>query len=164
MKIRHAQPIDAERIVELIKHVENSSENMMFEAGERSISVEQFTKRIASFEESGSTILVAENDRDLVGYLMVNRGGAIRTHHSAYLVIGISSDYRGQGIGKALFSALDEWARNNHLHRLELTVLKTNQAAIALYEKSGFVREGVKKDSLYVNGQYIDEYYMAKIL
>lgn len=164
MKIRHAQPKDAEKIVELIKQVENSSEFMLFEAGERNISVEQFNKRIASFQASGSTIVVAESDGDLVGYLMVNRGGAIRTHHSAYLVIGISSNYRGQGIGKALFSALDDWARNNHLHRLELTVLKTNQAAIALYEKCGFVVEGVKSDSLYVNGEYIDEYYMAKLV
>jgi len=28
----------------------------------------------------------------------------------------------------------------------------------------GFEKEGIKKDSLLVNGEYVDEYYMAKLL
>ena len=39
-----------------------------------------------------------------------------------------------------------------------------NHAGIALYKKMGFEIEGVKKDSLLINDQYVDEYYMSKIL
>ena len=39
-----------------------------------------------------------------------------------------------------------------------------NERAIRLYKKMGFEIEGTKKHSLFVNGQYVDEYYMAKIL
>ncbi|OAO80482.1 hypothetical protein A0O32_1432 [Anoxybacillus flavithermus] len=39
-----------------------------------------------------------------------------------------------------------------------------NQAGIALYKKMGFEIEGIKKHSLLVNGRFMDEYYMAKIL
>ncbi|MDN4607858.1 GNAT family N-acetyltransferase [Sporosarcina highlanderae] len=164
MEIRQAKPSDAEQLVQLVSHVESTSDFMLFEAGERNLSSEQFRKRIESFGEDGSTILVAENEGTLTGYLMVIAGGSKRNKHSAYLVIGISKEYRGQGIGKALFAELDNWACKHNLHRLELTVMKTNAAGVALYEKAGFQIEGVKKHSLLVNGEYVDEYYMAKLI
>ena len=39
-----------------------------------------------------------------------------------------------------------------------------NEAGIALYKKRGFEVEGTKKHSLLVNGQYVDEYYMARLV
>ena len=33
-----------------------------------------------------------------------------------------------------------------------------------LYEKNGFVVEGIKRDAMFVDGNYVDEYYMAKLL
>jgi RimJ/RimL family protein N-acetyltransferase len=56
------------------------------------------------------------------------------------------------------------WARERGFHRLELTVMTHNERAIRLYKKMGFEVEGVKKHSLFVNGEYVDEYYMAKLI
>ena len=151
------------QLVLLIEEVERTSETMLFGAGERNLSAEQFKKRIQSFGADASTILVAETDGLLVGYLIVVAGTANRNKHSAYIVIGISEKFRGQGVGRTLFASLDKWAIENKLHRLELTVMTTNTAAIGLYEKSGFIKEGLKTNSLFVNGQYVDEYYMAKL-
>lgn len=39
-----------------------------------------------------------------------------------------------------------------------------NLAGIALYKKMGFEIEGRKRHSLRVNGAYVDEYYMSKLL
>jgi len=33
-----------------------------------------------------------------------------------------------------------------------------------LYEKNGFEVEGIKKKSVLVDGTFLDEYYMAKII
>lgn len=88
----------------------------------------------------------------------------LRNKHSAYLVIGISNAYRGKGIGTALFKELEHWAVKQGLHRLELTVVAENIAGVSLYQKMGFKIEGVKKDSLFINGTYVDEYYMGKLL
>lgn len=164
MIIRQVQINDADQLVQLIEEVERTSETMLYEAGERNLSAGQLKKRIESSGSDASTILVAEIDGSLVGYLMVIAGTANRKKHSAYIVIGISEAFRGQGVGKALFTSLNEWSIENQLHRLELTVMSNNTAAIVLYEKAGFVKEGVKKDSLFVNGQYVDEYYMAKLI
>lgn len=45
-----------------------------------------------------------------------------------------------------------------------MTVMTHNEVGIALYRKRGFEIEGVKRDSIYIEGQYRDEYYMAKLL
>lgn len=73
-------------------------------------------------------------------------------------------DFRGEGIGTLLFEELERWAAKHHLHRLELTVVTRNEAGVSLYEKMGFELEGIKRDSLLINGEFLDEYYMAKIL
>ena len=39
-----------------------------------------------------------------------------------------------------------------------------NDAARALYEKSGFAVEGLRRASMRVNGAYVDEYYMGKLI
>ncbi|USE34693.1 GNAT family N-acetyltransferase [Endozoicomonas sp. SCSIO W0465] len=45
-----------------------------------------------------------------------------------------------------------------------LTVMEHNTAGIKLYEKSGFAKEGIKKDSLLVNGDFVTEFLMAKLI
>jgi RimJ/RimL family protein N-acetyltransferase len=39
-----------------------------------------------------------------------------------------------------------------------------NQRAIALYRRMGYEREGLRRDSLLVDGRFVDEYAMARIL
>src|SRR6202011_3858529 len=103
------------------------------------------------------------HDSQLVGYLEASGGKFRRNRHSAYIVIGILQEFTGQGIGGRLFTALEEWARQKAISRLELTVMTHNNAGLALYRKRGFAIEGTKKHSLLVNGQYVDENYMAKV-
>ena len=59
---------------------------------------------------------------------------------------------------------LDEWAGKNGIVRLELTVECVNTGAKNLYEKNGFKVEGIRPKSMKVNGRFVDEYYMGKIL
>ncbi|OTZ84271.1 hypothetical protein BK771_21450 [Bacillus thuringiensis serovar ostriniae] len=82
---------------------------------------------------------------------------------SFYIVDGILEQNRGQGIGTALFQHVEEWAKINHISRLELTVVTKNEAGLALYKKSGFEIEGTKRNSLMVDGTYYNEYYMSKL-
>jgi RimJ/RimL family protein N-acetyltransferase len=81
-----------------------------------------------------------------------------------YIVVGVLQAYSGQGIGTRLFREVEKWAREQELHRLELTVMTHNERAIHLYKKMGFEIEGTKRDSICVDGTYVDEYYMAKLL
>ena len=129
------------------------------------MTAEQWSKRIEAMEhDDKSAILLAESDGELKGYLFVIGSHPERTHHSVYLAIGISEASRGKGVGTKLFERLDNWAVEQKIHRVELTVMIQNRAGVALYQKMGFKIEGTKKNSLKVDGEYIDEYYMAKLI
>jgi RimJ/RimL family protein N-acetyltransferase len=52
----------------------------------------------------------------------------------------------------------------HYIHRLELTVVTENQAGLQLYKKMGFEIEGTKRQSLYIDGKFVDEYYMSKLV
>ncbi|MEN2465816.1 GNAT family N-acetyltransferase [Ornithinibacillus sp. JPR2-1] len=165
MRIREVILSDAPKLAQLILQVDASSEYMLWEAGERQISSESQKNMIERLQKSeNSTILVAEEEKELIGYLFAIGGEAKRKKHTAYLVVGIHHAFRGKGVGRLLFAALNEWALEHNIHRLELTVVTDNEAGVSLYKKMGFEIEGTKTDSLYVNGDYLNEYYMAKIL
>lgn len=63
---------------------------------------------------------------------------------------------RGRGLGTFAVNAMVEHAFNNlNLRRIELEVLENNLPAIRLYEKTGFVREGIKREANYKSGEYV---------
>ena len=163
--IRRILESDADAFLDLCKTLDEETQFMMLESGERLTTVEQQRERIARYlSQNNQMIFVAENNNQLVGYLAAIGGDYKRNKHSAHIVIGILQDFTGQGIGTRLFNNLESWSREQGIHRLELTVMAHNTNALGLYQKMGFQIEGTKKDSLFVNGQYVDEYYMAKLL
>ncbi len=165
MNIRPIRESDSEEFLLLGKLLDLETQFMMLEPGERTLTIEEQGQRIRSVLSQGNQmIFVVEKENRLVGFLGAFGGGFRRNRHCAYIVVGILQDYVGQGIGRQLFEALEEWAIRQKLHRLELTAMCHNERAVRLYRKMGFRTEGVKHDSLWVNGKYVDEYYMARIL
>jgi len=106
--------------------------------------------------------LVAEIQSTVVGIvgLTVNTG---RRRHSGDLFIYVDRDYHGKGIGSQLLRAAldiaDSWLL---LRRVELTVLKDNGRAKALYERFGFEVEGLRKLAIISKGEIKDEWLMAR--
>jgi RimJ/RimL family protein N-acetyltransferase len=39
-----------------------------------------------------------------------------------------------------------------------------NERAVRLYRKMGFIIEGTTREDLYVDGHYVDQYLMGKLL
>jgi len=165
MIIRQIETADAEEFIQLVQQVEREAAYMLFDPGERNTSVEQQRERIKAVEQDEhSTIFLAEKGHHLAGYLMAIGGSANRNKHTVYIVVGILNECRGRGMGTKLFEQLEKWAIGQNVHRMELTVVTRNEAGLALYKKRGFEVEGTKRDSLLINGEYLDEYYMAKLL
>jgi RimJ/RimL family protein N-acetyltransferase len=163
--IRTIKESDSEAFLDLCLRLEQETTFMMLEPGERVRDVAVQRNRIADILASNNqALLLAEHDGSLVGYLGARRGPNRRNQHSADVVIGILQAFVGQGLGTRLFAALQDWTSMLGLHRLALTVMVTNVRAIRFYQKMGFVIEGTRKDSLLVNGAYVDEYTLAKLL
>jgi len=165
IRIRNIDEGDAAALDELNCSLDRETSFMMWEPGERKTSTEELAKRIrAIVSHENQNIFVAEDGDRLVGFLLAQGWNARRASRRLYLVIGILKAHWGQGIGTRLFEEMERWARERNIRRLELTVMVNNQAGVALYRKMGFTVEGTKKDSLSVDGSFVDEYHMAKLL
>jgi len=165
MRVREAIPSDSARLVAFFRTLYSETDYMLFEPGEFTVTEEQQARRLEEMSRSESGVtFVCETGGELIGVVFGNRGIARRTRHSLYIVIGVLQSWVGQGVGRALLEALEAWARSRGVHRLELTVDTDNRRAIALYEKCGFEREGVKRHSRKIEGRYSDELYMSKLI
>jgi len=60
--------------------------------------------------------------------------------------IAVAKKYQKQGIGNLLMKALIKAAIANNINGLTLEVRASNQAALALYNKHGFIKEGLRKN------------------
>ncbi len=166
MNIRKVEKKDSAQLIELLESLDSETEFMLFEVGERSLSISEQERIINDFQNSSSKLmLVLESDESTInGFLVAVGGTANRNKHSLYCVLGIRQSYTGNGAGFKLLLEMESWAKSNQFHRLELTVMEHNKRAISLYESLGFEVEGLKKNALKVNGQYVNEYYMSKLI
>jgi RimJ/RimL family protein N-acetyltransferase len=156
---------DAAAYLKLRAQLDTETKFMMLEPGERQITLEQERERVtALLATDNSLVFLAENEGEPVGFLWANGGAYRRNHHNVHIVIGIRAAFTNQGIGTRLFQACEAWARERELHRLELTVMTNNPLGIALYKKMGFQIEGTASDAMRVDGEYVDLYYMSKLL
>lgn len=164
---RYLKVEEAQAFWDLMNQLDYETKYMLYEPGERqekANNIVALERRIESSLQGDDLLLVAESDNKLVGYISAEKGFVNRIAHSAYIVVGILKEYSNRGIGTELFKRLDAWAQEKKITRLELTVVCENEAAKHLYEKSGFEIEGIKRNSVLVDGRYMDEYYMGKIV
>ncbi|HLT20088.1 MAG TPA: GNAT family N-acetyltransferase [Thermomicrobiales bacterium] len=162
--IRAAQSDDAAALLDLKLALDRETSYMMFEPGERQADADAVARELEEIVAApNSVVLVADAGDELAGYVEARGGEFRRVRHVATVIAGVRQSYAGQGLGSRLFQALMEWAEDAGLARLELTVMTHNAAAIRLYEKFGFEREGTRRMAMRVDGAWVDEYYMARL-
>lgn len=88
-----------------------------------------------------------------------------RKHNKAEYGIFIGEDdARGRGVGTAAAKLMLRYCFGEEgLHRVYLRVFATNMQAIRSYEKAGFVREGLLRDDVRIDGEYRDIQWMAAV-
>jgi RimJ/RimL family protein N-acetyltransferase len=164
-RIRAARPDDAAALLRLKRRLDQETSFMLLEAGERDASVPALARELGSAARSGnSVVIVAEIGGELAGYVELTGGTFHRSQATAYVVIGVLAAAGGKGVGRGLLEEAKRWAVAHGVHRLELTVMAHNHRAIGLYQRTGFSVEGRRAECLLIDGQFIDELYMAMVL
>ena len=98
----------------------------------------------AAFYGSQSFTGVAEEDGEIAGLYILHPNNVGRCGHIANASYAVDGSMRGKGIGEALVSHSLKKAKEKGFRILQFNaVVKTNETAIRLYEKLGFVRLGV---------------------
>lgn len=145
--LRKLVPEDAAEWLRLQHQLDQETKFMLLEPNERQTELQQVKEMIVNLtNEDRSTLMGAEVEGQLVGFLFVRGGSVKRKRHCAYIVVGILEQYQGKGIGSGLFQELETWAVDSGIVRLELTVMTHNQRALALYTKSGLNLKAPRKN------------------
>ena len=109
--------------------------------------------------------LVAKSNNRVIGYANISKHPHARRKGVGDLIIYLHQDFHNVGLGTALLDHLINLAKRQNLHRIGLHVIADNKIAVHLYEKFGFKKEGVMKESyLGLDGKYHDEIVMGKLL
>lgn len=107
----------------------------------------------------GSTIrcaIVTEGNDEVLGLVSLTDINTVNLSATLHIMIG-KQENQGKGIGTfAVNSILYHAFYNLNLHRVELDVLENNTRAISLYEKVGFIKEGIKRQAVFKSGSYVN--------
>jgi len=116
---------------------------------------------ISNFIHGNSVQFVAIADDEVVGWCDITIGDLPGSQHTGRLGMGVKQNFRSAGLGKRLLAAALHRAREKGLERVELDVHASNKIAVKLYEKAGFMIEGVKEKARKLDGAYEDIICMA---
>jgi RimJ/RimL family protein N-acetyltransferase len=159
-------PGDAPRVVALATAVAGEEEGwLLADARWRTPSEERRYIRALQRHPDAAVYVAELATGELVGRLSLMRDPNPASAHVADLGLMVAARHRRRGIGSALMEAAEEWARGAGVTKLELHVFPHNQAAIALYSKLGYEREGLRKGQYAASdGSLRDVILMAKRL
>jgi RimJ/RimL family protein N-acetyltransferase len=162
--VRHAEPRDAARLVDLAEAVGAEPEGWLITEGAWRSAVDERRYLKALRRYGDAAVLVAEADGEIVGRLSLARDPHPASAHVADLGLMVAKTCRRRGVGRALMEAAETWARSAGIEKLELHVFPYNAPAIGLYERLGYRREGVRRGHYRRGGELVDAILMAKTL
>ena len=160
--IREATKKDAQQIMEHTKKITGTSKFMVMLSEELNQDLKEEQKRIEQQIQAGGLILLAEDKRKIIGLLSLRAEKIKRLKHVATMAIDIQEEYCNQGIGTKLLSYMIDWTKkNSQIEKICLHVLSSNERAIHVYKKIGFVEEGRRVDHIKMtNDCYVDDVLM----
>lgn len=108
-------------------------------------------------------VFAAFNGDTPVGLIGLWPQQGARTEHRAIIVmVYVQDQMRGQGVAQKLLQAVNNYALENGISQLELSVSAENVAAHRLYLREGFVEFGRRPNWICVDGLMSDELMMVR--
>lgn len=147
--------------IRLSSHVQNNVETHLFT---NNILQKDWIEKISRSNKEKYLILEFKNSKeyDKIGLIcltdldFINRSISVGGH--------ILEDFSSKGHGKKMYEIIFEICFNVwNMNRMCLVVLKKNQKAINLYNKMGFVIDGVLSKAVFKNGRYEDYLLMSML-
>ena len=83
---------------------------------------------------ANSTILIGREDDKIVASAMVGHEG----HRGWVYYVAVDPNRRGQGLGRTIMNAAEDWLRAAGIAKLQLLVRRENAPANAFYQSLGF--------------------------
>ena len=142
--LRNGTEQDGAALLDVFVKTHEQTDFLLTYPEESTHTVEQEAQYLKEKAESETGVeLLAEVDGVAVGSAGIECvGQKEKTKHRAEFGISVDKAYWGLGIGRALTEACIECARKAGYAQIELEVVAGNEAALALYDRLGFVEYG----------------------
>ena len=111
-----------------------------------------------ALQMESACFLVAVRGENVMGYC----GCYMAADEAEIVNVAVRDNCRKQGIADKLLMELTAYGNEHGVSRFFLEVRVSNEAAIHLYEKHGFIRQGVRKD--FYKDIHEDAYVMNYIM
>ena len=165
IRICEAHENQSKEILEFTKVIGSESDNMTYGKEGIEIPVEAEERYLKAVRESKTSAFYLAMDEDMiVGTANFDVSSRERMKHAASIGIAVRKSYWGKGVGSMLMEKLIEHGRKIRTKVIYLEVRSDNNRAIALYNKYGFVKTGVRHGLMRVDGKLIDCDMMELIL
>lgn len=156
--MRHARPSDAYAVAQLLRQAAQTGFSLH---DIEEIDEAEIARDLA--EGLGLRIVVERGDQ-LAGYLTIVPGSTRVLSRTGDLQLVVDEQLRGKGIGAELMRHALAWADGGALDRIEIFVRATNEPAISLYKRFGFVQEGVLRRRIRRSGGVrVDDVVLARL-
>lgn len=156
--LRRPTEDDAQAMIEYLNQVGGESDNLLFGKDEFPLSVEQEIEFIKRVNNDKDTLMLIGLINDTIASIsQIGCHKRKRILHNSEVAISVKKQYWRVGVGSAVMEELIRFA-NNHsmIKNIGLGVKASNENAIKLYEKYGFVKVGYHKDYFKINDEYDD--------
>ena len=139
-QVREARPSDAARLVELIRFLAG-------EVDRKSTVDEKLVRRnLTALRKAGELPLIATIGKEVVG--LIGRHRMVSVHRAAPLgripVLAVAEGAQGEGIGRMLVEAVEQWCRKGGCEFVEVTSNDRLTAAHAFYRHMGYERTSIR--------------------
>ena len=164
-RLRRATADDADFLLELAGHEDVEPFLRAVRATDRDTLLDEIEASLSEPEESGRFVIEVEEDGEwrragVMGFDLQNRRNRIANLGG----LAVHPDFRGRRLA-------DDAARllQRHLlldldfHRLQLEIYGFNERAIEHAERSGFIREGVKRKAYWRHGEWVDGVFFGLV-
>ena len=99
-------------------------------------------------------------DNKRIGYFRITSHSI--ENKNLYIGADLHPDYQGKGLAFTSYMIfLNILFEKYDLNKISLEVLSTNLRAIKLYQKIGFIQEGIKREEIKKSDKYIDSVIMS---
>jgi RimJ/RimL family protein N-acetyltransferase len=158
--IRKATAADIDFLYEMYMHPDTNP-GLLYEQ----MDMESFRSIAQDLIDKGIKYIFLQDDKPVGMFKLVPY-----THRAGHIVylggFAIHPAYGGKGLGSKLIKIIIDLAREQGFKRIELTTDVINEKAAHIYEKAGFVREGILRKLSYfkTEDKYLDAIIMAYLL
>lgn len=165
MKLIKLEPFKRSDFKQLINWID--SEGFLIQWSGNAFTYPLHEQQLEKYIESENTLafkVIDEETKEVIGHISLGQIDNINKSARIGKVLVGDTRMRGRSIGKHMMKAVLHIAFNElKLHRVTLGVYDFNTSAISCYEKIGFVKEGLLRESKKVGETYWNLWEMSML-